>query len=635
MRLILSTSLALLFGAVTFAQEATGPQLTYRTGIDLVQVDVSVLDNDRHPVSGLKPEDFVVKEDGKVRPVAAFSTVTLPPRPVARAAAWMRDVGPDVVTNLAPREGRLVVIVLDQSIGKDHIPAARQTAEAAVDQLGPNDLAAVIFTSVGVPQNFTADRRLLRAAIDQPFLGIDPDPDDPFAGHRGECRCGLCSLEVMTNVANAVRDIPHRRKLLLFIGTGVAVSTTTIECFAEVREAREILLRAAGAANLTIHSFDAALLQTLGYSASQKDAPQDANAGARSTNLTRQNDLAFYPGETGGRAIKNTNAPWEPMPAIFTETESYYVLGFAPSSPKNDGAYHSISVEVNRPGVHVHPRKGYYSPAQPAAVPAPASNDAPPSLAAAIADLWPRTQIPMSVTTAAFATPGASGATVVVLARAQESGAQNQPSRISVLAGAYDRDGKPLATQVQTIVVAPPAPGQKVFQYEALSRLRLAPGRHEIRVATEEPSRHVVGSVYTYADVPDFAKAPVSLSGIVLGLRPAKPDGAYRDLFPLEPTASREFSSASHVTVFLRVYQAERSAVVPVTLQTRVLEESNGTVHESTTTLFQKGETTNHSADHMFELPLASLKTGRYLLTIEVTRELKQTARRDVIFSVR
>jgi VWFA-related protein len=635
MRLVLSTVCALVVNALALAQDANAPQLTFRTGIDLVQVDVSVLDNDRRPVLGLKPGDFVLKEDGKVRPIAAFSTVALPQRAAEPSAAWMRDVGPDVVNNLAAKEGRLVVILFDQSIGKDNIPPAKQTAEAVVDQLGPNDLAAVIYTNVGVPQNFTADRALLRAAINQPFLGIDADPDDPFAGHRGECQCGLCTLDVMTNVADAVRDVPYRRKILLFIGSGIAVSATGIECFAEVREAREKLLRAAGAANLTIHTFDSALLQTLGYSASQTSAPLDLEATARSPNLRRQNDLAFFPGETGGRAIKNTNAPWEPMPAIFAETDSYYVLGFAPSAQKADGAFHSISVEVNRPGVHVHPRKGYYSASAPVIAAAPSPNEAPASLAAAVKDLWPRTQIPMSVTTAAFATPGKPGATVAVVARAQKSAAPSQRSQVKVLARAYDRDGNPLATQVQTIVVAPSVTGQRVFQYEALCRLRLEPGRHEIRVGVEDPSRHLLGSVYTYADIPDFAKAPISLSGVVLGLRPSNSDGAFRDLFPIEPTARREFSSSSPVTAFVRVYQAQSGTVIPVALTSRIFDASNRIVHQSNVSLFHTGERASRSADQMFELPLASLTPGRYLLRIEATREPKQIARRDVIFSIR
>jgi len=635
MRRIFLTASAIALSSLTFAQDASAPQLTYRTGIDLVQVDVSVLDKDRHPVLGLKPGDFVVKEDGKVRAIAAFSTVTLPQPQPEPAASWRHDVGPDVVTNLTPKEGRLVVILLDYSIGKSNLDEVRHTAEAAIDQLGPNDMGAVVFTTVGVPQNFTSDRGLLRAAIHQPFLGFEVDPDDPIGAHRGECPCGVCSLEAMTHVADALREVPHRRKILLFIGTAVSVSSTAIGCFAEVREAREKLLRAAGAANLTIHSFDSALLQPGGYSTMQPSAPSDADASARSPNLVRQNDLAFYPGETGGRAIKNTNAPWEPIPAIFAETESYYVLGIAPSSLKDDGAYHNISVEVNRPGVQVQTRRGYYAAAPMTTAPAPLPDAPPVTLTAAVRNMWPETGIPMGVTTAAFATPGKPGATVAVIARAQESGAQTRATQVNVLTGAYDRDGKPLATQNQTVMVAPSAAGQRVFQYEAQSRLRLAPGRHEIRVAAQDPSRHLVGSVYTYAEVPDFAKAPISLSGVVLGLRSSRPDGPFRDLFPLEPTARREFASTTHVTAFVRVYQAERDELVPVTISGRIADASSRPVHESKKTVFDGAKNGSHSADYQFELPLSVMTPGQYLLTIEATRKENQKARREVIFAVR
>jgi VWFA-related protein len=624
------TASAIALSALTFAQDPNPPQLTYRTGIDLVQVDVSVLDKDRRPLPGLKPGDFILKEDGKVRAIAAFSSVTLPERPTESVVPWRRNIGPDVVTNLTPKEGRLVVILLDYSIVKSDIPWARRTAEAAVDQLGAGDMAAVVYTSVGVPQNFTADRSLLRAAINRPFLGIDVDPDDPFGAHRGECRCGVCSLEVMTNVADAVREVPHRRKMLFFIGSNVSVSTTTIDCFGEVREAREKLLRAAGAANLTIHTFDSNLLQSGGSNASEATAPAPGSGGA--AGLTRQNNLAFFPGETGGRAIKNTNAPWEPIPAIFAETDSYYVLGFAPSSQKDDGAFHNVSVEVNLPGVEVHPRKGYYSPSPPAA-PADETNGVPASLTAALRNMWPETQIPMSVTTAAFATPGSRGATVAVVSRIQQPGAQNQPNRVNVLTRAYDRDGKPLATQVQTIVVAPPAAGQKVFQYETQSRLRLDPGRHEIRVAAEDPQRHLVGSVYTYVDVPHFTKEPISMSGIVLGTRPSEPGSAFHDLLPVEPTTRRQFATSDHVTAFVRVYQAEGDSPLPVTITTRIVDAVNHEVFEAKKSL--PADPPARSADYRFDLPLSSLGTGQYLLTIEATRKEKQTAHRDVVFAVR
>src|ERR671913_1679168 len=50
---------------------------TFRAAVDAVQLDVSVLDKDRRPVRGLTAADFTVLENGKPRPIVAFSAVEL------------------------------------------------------------------------------------------------------------------------------------------------------------------------------------------------------------------------------------------------------------------------------------------------------------------------------------------------------------------------------------------------------------------------------------------------------------------------------------------------------------------------------------------------------------------------------
>src|SRR3954468_19399575 len=71
---------------------------TFRSGVDLVQLDVSVLDKNRQPVRGLNQAEFTVFEDGKPQKLAAFAAVDLPDV-VRPATAWMNDVAPDVATN--------------------------------------------------------------------------------------------------------------------------------------------------------------------------------------------------------------------------------------------------------------------------------------------------------------------------------------------------------------------------------------------------------------------------------------------------------------------------------------------------------------------------------------------------------
>jgi VWFA-related protein len=149
-------------------REQERPQ--FRTGVELVQLDVSVLDRERRPVTGLTAEDFTLLENGRRRPIRTFTPVQLAAH-APSAAASRAEGAPapptDVVDNRrAGQDGRVVVILMDRSIptGEPTV-TARRIATTAVEALGPNDVAAVVSTSGGVPQNLTSDRARLIAAI--------------------------------------------------------------------------------------------------------------------------------------------------------------------------------------------------------------------------------------------------------------------------------------------------------------------------------------------------------------------------------------------------------------------------------------------------------------------------------------
>jgi hypothetical protein len=141
----------------------------------------------------------------------------------------------DVATNQAGNgEGRLVIILLDRTIpvGEPTL-TARRIATAAVQHLGPGDLAAVVSTSNGAVQNFTSNReRLLRAINDTDLsTGISEEAKEieravfALTGrdwstlNDGRCQCGLCVPETITRIADAVQGTSGRRKFLLFIGS--------------------------------------------------------------------------------------------------------------------------------------------------------------------------------------------------------------------------------------------------------------------------------------------------------------------------------------------------------------------------------------------------------------------------------
>lgn len=671
-------SLVVFLGAAVIVgvadEQQSASQSTFRTGVDVVQVDVSVLDRDRRPVQGLTSADFTILEDGKPRPIVAFAPVNLDePRPAVAPAAWVREVSPDVVTNAVTAEGRLVVIMFDWSIRFEDQALAKKIAAAAVDQLGPNDLAAVIFTSQfangGASQNFTADRARLLAAINQPFAVAAHNPpkgnpfhdprntnlvmiDDPEGYESGDCYCRICVPEAIARVADAVRDVRGRRKTLVFIGTYVRLyeglqGPTTRQgpeflrpgnnglpvvrpgvCGSYLKDARGKMDRATSLANLTIDAIDPVGMENDGNS---------PMGGSIIGQIDRRADLTALAETTGGRAVMNTNAPESLVPALFAESHSYYLLAFSPADLNAQGKFHRIEVKVNRPGVNVRTRAGYYTGETRVKEAVPSLLN--PETAAALEGILPRTDVPLAVGAAPFAIPGRQESAVAVVLGARQRVASDRSDAngpIKVLAAAFDRHGRSVQSIEQTAVVELPANATGDVSYEVLSRLTLKPGRYEVRVAVDAGSTERA-SVYTYVDVPDFAQQPLSLSGVAIASSPPAPSAsadAFKDLLPIVPTARREFARAGRASVFVRVYQRLKDAPQPVTVTAQIHDTAGHVLMKDAATLASAQFGANRAADYRIALPLERLTAGDYLLTIDAAQG-QQTAGRAVRFAVR
>lgn len=643
---------------------------TFRAGIDVVQVDVSVVDKNRRPVGGLTQSDFTILEDGKPRPVVAFVPVELAEGSALQPSApWMRDVAPDVTTNRIGLQGRLVVIMFDWSIRFEDQALAKKIAAAAVDQLGADDLAAVIFSSpfgnVGTPQNFTADRSRLLAAIHQNFAlalhnpphGPGHDPrntnevmiDDPEGYESGDCHCRVCVPETIGRVADAVRDVQGRRKILLFIGTYFRIYEALKgpqsrqgpaftpgldgkqviypgECSAPLKSAREKMQRSTSLANLTIHTVDPVGVETEGNS---------PLGGAKVAMLERQDDLRALAEMTGGRSVMNTGAPQEHLAELFEESHSYYLLAFTPGDRQSNGKYHKIDVKVNRPGVSVRTRSGYYAGETRVAGNNPSIVD--PETVSALEGILPRNDLPLSVNAVPLATSGKLGSTVAIVVGVghQGSRAAGAERPVKILAAAFDRNGRSVESEEQTIGVTPSSTNSGDAPFEVLSRLPLKPGRYELRIALSQPAG-AGGSVYTYVDVPNFAEQPLSLSGVVLSVSPSwptAPSQGFPDLLPLVPTARREFARTDRVSAFVRVYQKVKDEPQTVGIRAEIVDP-NGRAVTSDAVSLQPGQfARTRSADYRIRLPLDRLNAAEYLLNFHAMQGAHQ-AQRTVRFTV-
>jgi VWFA-related protein len=606
-----STSALLVAGHP--AQPSQRPAL--RIGVEVVEVDASVLDEHRRPVRGLAASDFVVLEDGRPQTLVSFAAIDVPPADRA-LSGWQRDIAPDVRNNLAAAD-RLIVMVLDDAqvrSGPQQTKAVKDLARGVVDRLGPGDLVAIVFTRDNRgAQPFTNDRRRLLAAIDGFHGEFNPDMSVLF---------GMSSLSTLRFVAESLADAAQRRKVVLYVSPGVQIDGPDQD--ERRREVRSIV-NAAGRANVNIYGLDPSGLGGLDG--------EDAAAHVGSIQRRANDLLHVLATETRGRALVNRNDVDGGVNEVFDENASYYLLGYRSNDPDRGSRVRRIDVRVNRPGLTVRARNGY-------ARTKPAGGEhavVPDAVAAAMREAAPRGDIAMQMTAAAFAQPDrkTAGLAIAVAVRQPRLALGGRHvDHVTLLVGAYEPDGKRAASERLTARIALRDNGENPSaQYELLTALQIPPGRYHLRVAAESALHAKEGSIHYDVDVPDFTKGEVNLSGVLISVEPnvlVAGRERLRAVVPVVPTSRREFWMHDRVSAFVRVYQKAR-AKEPVTLQVQMRDANDRKVFERRETIATHLTASLRSADYQAALPLQLLPPGPYLLTIEAT-ENRATVRRDVRF---
>ena len=544
--------------ALSLSLTAQQPIPRFKSGVDVVQFTVTVLDKNRRPVAGLTASDFEVLVDGKPKPLAAFASVTLPDDPSTTRAA-IPLIAPDVHTNQLPAEGRLVVIVMDdRSTLDEDQKTAHAIANAAIDRLGPNDLGAVVHTgrlSRKSSQGLTDDRERLRAAANVvtasditaapavPSLStaiasrgapqqVDQlDRPMPLISEiRGrDCECGICVIDGLTALAKSLAAAAGRQKSILFVGSSMAIAATVAAqggyCAAYIYPARDKLTRALDAANVTFHVVDPHGLDPLeGIS-------------------FRMESLRVLPDYTGGRTVLNNNRPEEKIGAIFDESRSYYVLAVTRDrAVSKDDDQHKIKVTVKRSDATVSARNAYF--ASDSKEPA---RRAPTAAAGALNELLPGGDFSLRMNLVPqFGADGSTEVRVLLGADAALAG------KLDVLIRAFDRVFTPVGEPLKQRLDVPAAAVAGSAEFQWTSVLKPPPGDYEVRAAVATADGKRTANVIGYVDVPDVKKSAIALSGVVVksaGVPTLRRDFAVGDAVGLAFQVARGTGATTNVTV--------------------------------------------------------------------------------------
>jgi VWFA-related protein len=666
--------LVFVSGTVLVAGQTPAPaqqpsQPTFKVQVDYVEVDVVVTDRQGQLVRDLKKEDFQVLEDGKAQTINTFTFVDIPIERADRPLYASTPLEPDVRTNERPFDGRVYVMVIDDLHTRfGRTQRVKAVAKQFIERrLGANDLMAIVHTAGATSsgQEFTSNKRLLLAAVEKTqgrkldsatinktneynrtrdFRQQGDPLNDPNDAERGfNARNTLDSLR---NVAEWFSSVHGRRKTILFVSEGIDYdindlipnSGSTHRDASMVIDSMRDAIAAATRSNVSIYGIDPRGLTDLGDETIEIGAfPDDTSLGVGQGSLFNevrlsQDSLRTLSEETGGFAVVNRNDFTTAFDRIQQDNSSYYVLAYYPPDAR-PGRLHKIDVRMNRPGLTVRARKGYVTPKKAAVTPVNAKDVRTPEVREALDSPIPVSGLTMHV----FASPfkgTAPNASVLMGVELRGRDLKLTPDdKIQLSYVAIDANGKVRGGNTDALTMTNLKPETRAriqaTGMRMLNRLELPPGRYQLRLAAHDSSGGNVGSIQYDLDVPDFAKLPFSISGIVMTspfsaqVMTVRPDEQLRAALPASPVAIRAFPQNDEIALFAEVYDNASATPHKVDISTTITSDDGKQ-------LFKSNEERD-SADlggksggygYMTKIPLKDIAPGNYVLTVSARTRL-------------
>jgi VWFA-related protein len=642
------------------APGAPDQQPVFRTGINFVRVDAIVTDKQGNPVGNLQASDFEVLEDGQPQTIEQFRFVrvdgSLPvesPAPIRTRADEERAAAND--------DARIFVFFLDDyhvRLGNS-MAARKPLIEFIETSLGPNDLVAVMYPLSPLDAvTLTRDHESVIRAIER-FEGRKFNYEPKFPQEQ---RYALYPAEVVERIRRQVSlsaieglsvklgSLREGRKAVIVVSEGyvavlppqlrdpmaampgmgnpnrrnpLAGENNPLEDRAQwtgeldVQQEMQEVFNAANRNNTTLYTVDPRGLATGEFDISENVGMQRDATALRQT----QDTLRVLAAETDGRAFVNRNDFGRAMKQIVADSSAYYLLGYNSSQAPQDGKFHEIKVRVNRSGVEVRARKGYWAlTAENAARMSTPKPAAPPEVTRALSRLAEPSR-GRFVRTWVGTSRGESGNTRVTFVW--------EP--ISAPPGVR-RDS---ATTVQLIAASPDGemyyrgdipssgngdPGESARQ----TTFEVPPGRLQLRMGVigsngpiDSDDREVV--------VPDLTATELLFATPrVYVARTARDFMLIRKGEGVLPSASREFRRTDRMVVKFETY-SPGGAPVKVTAQ---LINRQGDKLTEIPVRSTAGE------PHLIDLPLGSFAPAEYLLELTATTDGHEPATELIPFRV-
>src|SRR5271157_714632 len=653
--------------------QASGAQVTatpqggfvLKVNAELVLTNVVVRDaKTGELVRGLRQSDFSIQENGKQQQIATFDfesvdlATPLNEATVSGLAAGGSVSGGKGAVVARPedlRNHRLIVMFFDlTSMQPEDLDRSVQAAQDFLKtKMQPADLVALVSLgdTLKVDQDFTADKNALinEVAVYNGTQGQGFASGAAANSNQVEDTTGYTPDESEYNdintdrelfalraIARSLEKITEKKSLLYFSG---GISRDGIENQASLRAAINSAVRA----NLAIYSVDTRGLQSissLGDASTGSLRGTGAYSGAAlgnnmQANFDSQEVMSTLSMETGGKAFLDSNDFAPAFAQVQRDTSAYYAIGFRSTNPARDGRYRKLTIKVNRPGVKLEYRPGYYAPAD---FQHAGREDRERELEEQLASDLPATDMAVYLDAMYFRldenrffvpvsliVPGTQIPFV--------KGGDKDKATLDIIGSVIDEAKRPIGHARETVKLnLDPSlqARQKNIQYT--TSFNLPPGKYRLKFVVRENQTGRMGSFEAEITLPDMKKAPLKMSSIVLASmrQPSKTNTPLvRGGQEYVPNISHVFRQNQHLYLLYEIYAPAREK--PVENQPKgakpginllsSLELIQGSTKVYETPLVQAKAVNVEGRDAVaieLDVPLAALKPGPYICQLNV-----------------
>ena len=371
---------------------------TFKSGVEVVLIDVSVVDRGGRPVDDLSPADFTVTVDGKPRTVASAQFLRYESRTAAGSVKRPVEAPAPAVVAPGPPP-RLVIVAIDEdSLEPGEGLAVKQAAEKFLDLLGPDDRVGVVTIPRLQSQVTLSTRRSdVRKVLDGVITGINRDLyefniglSEAFDVERGYSdvlqkiiarECGRSpvhdcselvkiqvrqmqlaarnraqrSFDALAGLADGLAGIPGPKTVLLISGGMPMPDQNSAQAFDRVEAAFST-------AQATLYTL---FLERTMFG-QVKDQPSPT---AFEDAMLEREGVENITSATRGTLMLAVGTLEQYFERVVTELSGSYLLGIEVAPADRDGKTHVVDLKVGRAGVEVRARRRYVIEPAPKAVP--------------------------------------------------------------------------------------------------------------------------------------------------------------------------------------------------------------------------------------------------------------------------